>query len=519
MKTTRYTAIFLISMLLAAGCAKEMGDVQLNDRNSEAIELSTVSTSPLTKAAIEGGSLTTDEAAAGIGLFLLDSDGDNYGGNGTNVRYDYASGKWTAQSPLRVANNAQDITLSVLNTGIAIDNTSVGLWDNENAKEITVGGQYKVKVVLADDITDHDVLTEIYIDEENVKIVAFSQAKNALKCTITGTADVSQSKQDNIYTFTISNISSNVTATIGYLKAITVSVLPNNPDWGSASFTGECYEGKEIILTAEAKTGYQFIGWYNADGNKLDWTNPQQLTLSSDLSVTAVFKPADALLGVFSVSDSKKVRFSKGNLYCSGANFDDNREVRSIAEDGWGFEERQYDTNPDGNNDTRNESHISHFMWCYTAETAMALRYNEDWNELNHSFFAAKGFNVNGYSGWFTLTNTEWEYLLSNRTMKNGVARYTNKTGSEKFTIEGNGYTGLFIYPDDYNGKEVGDETETWTWDNINSAGIVFLPAAGYRDLGHANNPAEVYMVALKASTGPLLRAPSSQPATCISTI
>ena len=27
----------------------------------------------------------------------------------------------------------------------------------------------------------------------------------------------------------------------------------------------------------------------------------------------------------------------------------------------------------------------------------------------------------------------------------------------------------------------VGDASETWTWENINAAGIVFLPAAGFR--------------------------------------
>ena len=64
--------------------------------------------------------------------------------------------------------------------------------------------------------------------------------------------------------------------------------------------------------------------------------------------------------------------------------------------------------------------------------------------------------------------------------MKYDVPRYTNKTSG--ITIGGISYFGLFIYPDDYDGMVVGDASETWTWENINDAGIVFLPAAGFRD-------------------------------------
>ena len=84
-------------------------------------------------------------------------------------------------------------------------------------------------------------------------------------------------------------------------------------------------------------------------------------------------------------------------------------------------------------------------MYCTSAEKAVALRYNRTWDddwdsaENPQPFFSASDFEVDGVAG-------------------------------------------IFIYPDDYDGEEVEDESGTWTWDKINSANIVFLPAAGNRE-------------------------------------
>ena len=93
----------LAALLALAGCAKEFENT-LDSSDSSAIELSSVSTDPMTKAVITGTSFTTDEAAAGIGLFLLDGEGNAYGSNPTNVKYTFSSDKWTAASPLRIGN-------------------------------------------------------------------------------------------------------------------------------------------------------------------------------------------------------------------------------------------------------------------------------------------------------------------------------------------------------------------------------------------------------------------------------
>ncbi|MCQ2152337.1 MAG: hypothetical protein MJY70_04705, partial [Bacteroidales bacterium] len=86
------------------------------------------------------------------------------------------------------------------------------------------------------------------------------------------------------------------------------------------------------------------------------------------------------------------------------------------------------------------------------------------------------GKAVGDGSTWRTLSKDEWTYLFDTRTMTNSKARYSNAING--VTIGGTTYKGLFLYPDDYNGEVV---SSSMTWDEINAAGIVFLPATGSR--------------------------------------
>ena len=61
--------------------------------------------------------------------------------------------------------------------------------------------------------------------------------------------------------------------------------------------------------------------------------------------------------------------------------------------------------------------------------------------------------------------------------MANDKPRFSNAVASP-VTIEGKQCCGLFIYPDDYDGSIVDN---SFTWSRINSAGIIYLPAAGRR--------------------------------------
>ena len=206
-------------------------------------------------------------------------------------------------------------------------------------------------------------------------------------------------------------------------------------------------------------------------------------------------KPAGALSGVFTVDgDGKQVYFSEGNLYYDGSNFK--------------LEANQYYTPT-----SWSTGHISHFYWSKDAEVACAQSYSESGTSISDVFFtnetkttANASFKVNveskDQSGWRTLSNEEWTHLLNVRTMTYDKPRYTKNMAG--INIGGTTYYGIFIYPDDYNGNEVGSGGPS-NWADIKNAGIAFFPAAGNRvndGVSHVgDNGSYSSSVALSSST------------------
>lgn len=111
----------------------------------------------------------------------------------------------------------------------------------------------------------------------------------------------------------------------------------------------------------------------------------------------------------------------------------------------------------------------------YTTEGGSRTVYEGDLNELGTTYMEA---------GWRTLTTDEWEYLFKNRKDANNNPLYGHgKVG---------GLRGMIILPDGWTKPDgVKDFTaglSAWTnaytpdeWETMESAGAVFLPAAGNR--------------------------------------
>ena len=192
------------------------------------------------------------------------------------------------------------------------------------------------------------------------------------------------------------------------------------------------------------------------------------ITLPAEGLEFVAFVPDGAVNGIFTVnSEGKQVYFAKGNL-------------QNINNE-WRFAEHQYD-----------------YLGAYDA-TAWDLF---GWSNGNRNNFGMSTSTSNSdYSGsfvdwgtqigygdtWYTLSGEEWTYVLNTRP---GAA---SKQGVATVTIGNNAIHGLILLPDTWTlpaGLSFTSGSRPWTrnqytaaeWEQMEAAGAVFLPAAGYRD-------------------------------------
>ena len=199
------------------------------------------------------------------------------------------------------------------------------------------------------------------------------------------------------------------------------------------------------------------------------------------------------VLALFSVSADTKVIFSPGNLQYNS----------SEATYKWRFAEHQYDYVGAWNTSTW----VDLFGWgAWTGDATNPI--NESTTAGDYSW-ADADFNQESKLAdesqrdydWRTLTSAEWTYLFNTRTtattnMPTGTnsseARYTKATVA--------GVSGVILFPDDYahpdgvtvtvseaayntSNKAYNTFTvDATNWSTMETAGCVFLPAAGYRD-------------------------------------
>ena len=183
----------------------------------------------------------------------------------------------------------------------------------------------------------------------------------------------------------------------------------------------------------------------------------------------------------FSVSSSKQVTFSPGNLQYHPAN------------NKWQFAANQTDYIGDANANISSTYNgwIDLFGWSTSANNFGVSTSTND-NDYSGSFvdWGTNKIGNDAPNTWRTLTYDEWDYLRYDRTNANelcGVAQV-------------NGVNGLILLPDNWTcpvgvtfksgfhssyGVDYYAAYQTFTaeqWAKLESAGAVFLPAAGDRD-------------------------------------
>ena len=227
---------------------------------------------------------------------------------------------------------------------------------------------------------------------------------------------------------------------------------------------------------------------------------------------TVTVKFPGLLAGKFSVSDTKQVQFSQGNL--QAVVLSDNGDNTYTASS-WKFAEHQWDYigNAPAGPYFKTGNTVDLFGWVGNSATLNSYglcSYNGDNSSYYGSLNVLKsdwgtlaitnGGNTPNF-GWYTLKKDEWVYLFNTRTTTSGI-RYA------KATV--NNVKGVILLPDDWSASyhalvsantANADFTSNpitaaeWTSD-FEAHGAVFLPAAGIREgtsVSHVNSSGQYW--------------------------
>lgn len=250
--------------------------------------------------------------------------------------------------------------------------------------------------------------------------------------------------------------------------------------------------------------------------------------VSTSLEVEeAIVAPAGAIAGAYSVSATQQVWFSQGNLQYIGSattpywKFADNqwdylgnngqgsnsqtadRDLFGWGTSGYHNDADTYNTNYYPYSTSTSTVNTTYNYYGYGPSTNMTdpnlvgTSANYDWGIYNNIMAGETEIAAGTYR---TLTNAEWGYLFSTRKVTVG--------GVQKLPYgEGvvNGVNGVILLPDNWDGSVCSgftygtsswsnsfSESTTPKWSDMEAAGCVFLPAAGYRN-GTSVNYAGTY--------------------------
>ena len=241
-------------------------------------------------------------------------------------------------------------------------------------------------------------------------------------------------------------------------------------------FTMKVYNGDNVIFTKSTANAITFQANY--------------VETMTETPVTT--HPQGSINGLFKVSATQQVYFSKGNLQYIG----------SAGTPYWKFADNQWDylgttTEQNSTNPNVDRDLFGWGTWTGSATNPANTSDNDsDYSWDNSDFVKTL---QNGSGTWRTLNNDEWGYLFNTRngatvTTTSGTtndARYTEAT----INTDGTGVNGIILFPDgvtiasgeatswgDINlPSDYGTKCTIAQWAALEAKGCVFLPAAGRR--------------------------------------
>ena len=197
-----------------------------------------------------------------------------------------------------------------------------------------------------------------------------------------------------------------------------------------------------------------------------------------------------AISGKFSVSSTKQVYFSQGNLQATTSNKGSTWT--------WAFAAHQWDyigdavanNSVNGNGTVATNGTVDLFGWSTAATTFGIL--NSTISSNYSGDFVDWGATIG--SGWRTLTSDEWQYVFNTRNAS--TVNSTENARYAKAYLFGTKH-GVILFPDSYThpdgvaaptGINATNDASWYAnmysaddWAKMEAAGCVFLPAAGYR--------------------------------------
>lgn len=381
-----------------------------------------------------------------------------------------------------------------------------------------LGGKGFTPSVVGDEAT-------VVISDQTEKYPVISYAPSKEEYTGTGTYTAKLQNKMSIMKFNVTTPSTAAICITGMNNKVTVDFTdPNDADNGfsydkdgegiikMAGGSGEPAVKWAIVLPQTALAEGALGTTYSEDNNYFG-TRPEMDAITSNTYLNtgkamSVNIGSGALPGLFSVSSTKQVHFSQGNLQYQAST-----DTWRFAENQWNFVGGTFGGNTYGNvagssNDEISSTYsgwIDMFGWGCTGHqdtehNSNQLYYQPYETNTNGDYYGPTGsYNLSvtnhsdwGYNSiansygkdWYTLSSSEWVYLFGDS---------EKRTGKYAFATIGSEYVGLILLPDEWtlpegcsfiSGGASGWSTNTYTfeqWENMQNNGAVFLLYAGYR--------------------------------------
>ena len=367
--------------------------------------------------------------------------------------------------------------------------------------------------------------TIIFVNEDGTELQKTLFAYGTMPAYTGPTPTKPASAQHN-YTFAgwspaLATVIGNATYTATYTTSVnnyTLTLLGEN---GVVTGAGTYEYGSMVTISATPLECYQFKQWSDGDTNAT-----REITITDDIELEAIFEvitytitiesanqehgtvtievvgtPSDTPstptqgIGAFSVSATKQVTFSPGNLqYTQSTNTWSfaNAQHEMLGADnvanGSGYFDSQDGDFKEG---TALTDKIDLFGWS-TTSTYFGVNTSENDDDY-YGVFVDWGTNKisnNAPNTWRTLTYDEWDYLLNSRSHASSLCGIAQV----------NGVNGLVFLPDNWNcpagvtfksgfhndhSVETYGQYQTFTadqWSKLEVAGAIFLPVTGVRN-------------------------------------